>query len=472
MSQSHLFVELCCRRNGCSKSQGETLRSVGWISFCLVSCICGGVMPVHAQSLYDLVSQTARTASPAPEPAEPVELSTHESTQTDAPGSPETASTAEVEQTVVHSPPEPERKPAVAVSRPKPEASWPVTLTIKSAGTAAETTGHTASTKAGSWSAAEIASARAVCAQIFKSLDVVTLPEEPIKEGPCGDPAPVRLVSIGTVTLSPPPIVNCQMVEAMHRWLSKDLQPLARKHLRSPITTINVMSSYSCRNAYGRARGSLSEHARANALDIRGFVTKKGAESELLAHWGPTKKELAEAKRIAAERAAAAKTARLAEAQRKREARQQAMAARKAGKAEAERALTAELAPPMRADATPAITMLGATAGRFYRTLVEDEADAAGEIQNEPDTMGSEAQKLGGPKIEAAAVQVPEPKTTIAPAKAPRRAVNTQYARFLREAHTSACRIFGTVLGPEANKAHLNHFHIDLAERNRGNYCR
>lgn len=450
------------------------MRSVGWISFCLV-CICGGATAVHAQSLYDLVSQTARTASPAPKPAEPVGVSTPESTQTDAPDSPEAASTAEVQQAIEHSPPEPERKPAIAVARPKPEASWPVTLTIKSADTAAGAADQSASTEAPSWSAAEIASARAVCAQIFKSLDVVTLPEEPIKEGPCGDPAPVRLVSIGTnpaVTLSPPPIVNCQMVEAMHRWLSKDLQPLARKHLRSPITTINVMSSYSCRNAYGRARGSLSEHARANALDIRGFVTKKGAESELLAHWGPTKKELAEAKRIAAEKAAAAKAARLAEAQRKREARQQAMAARKAEKAEAERALTAELAPPMRADATPAITMLGATAGRFYRTLVEDEADAAAEIQNEPVTMGSEAQKLGGPKIEAAAVQIPEPEAKTAPSKAPRRAVNTQYARFLREAHSSACRIFGTVLGPEANKAHLNHFHIDLAERNRGNYCR
>lgn len=453
------------------------MRSVGWISFCLVSCICGGATAVHAQSLYDLVSQTARTASPPHKPAEPVQVPSPEPQQTDAPASPDTASSPETasavqfEQVVQHSPPRPERKPPVEIARPKPEASWPVTLTTKAAGTGNAADGQSASADADSWSATDIASARALCAQLFKSLDVVTLPEEPIKEGPCGDPAPVRLVSIGSnpvVTLSPPPIVNCQMVEAMHRWLSKDLQPLARKHLRSPITTINVMSSYSCRNAYGRARGSLSEHARANALDIRGFVTKKGAESELLAHWGPTKKDLAEAKRLAAEKAAAAKAARLAEAQRKREARQQALAERKA---ERERALTAELAPPMRADTTPAITMLGATAGRFYRTLVEDETDATAEMPNKPGAMGSEAQKLGGPKVEAA-VQVPEPKATIPPSAVPRRAVNTQYARFLREAHTSACRIFGTVLGPEANKAHSNHFHIDLAERNRGNYCR
>ena len=44
-------------------------------------------------------------------------------------------------------------------------------------------------------------------------------------------------------------------------------------------------------------------------------------------------------------------------------------------------------------------------------------------------------------------------------------------ARFLRETHAAACRIFGTVLGPEANNAHRNHFHVDLAERNSGSFC-
>ena len=36
---------------------------------------------------------------------------------------------------------------------------------------------------------------------------------------------------------------------------------------------------------------------------------------------------------------------------------------------------------------------------------------------------------------------------------------------FLRGAHQAACRIFGTVLGPEANSAHKNHFHVDMADR-------
>ena len=44
-------------------------------------------------------------------------------------------------------------------------------------------------------------------------------------------------------------------------------------------------------------------------------------------------------------------------------------------------------------------------------------------------------------------------------------------ARFLREAHAAACRIFGTTLGPEANEAHRNHFHVDMAERKIKKIC-
>lgn len=34
-------------------------------------------------------------------------------------------------------------------------------------------------------------------------------------------------------------------------------------------------------------------------------------------------------------------------------------------------------------------------------------------------------------------------------------------SRFLKEAHQASCRYFGTVLGPEYNRAHANHFHVD-----------
>jgi hypothetical protein len=47
----------------------------------------------------------------------------------------------------------------------------------------------------------------------------------------------------------------------------------------------------------------------------------------------------------------------------------------------------------------------------------------------------------------------------------------TREATFLRELHAGACRIFGTVLGPEANEAHRNHLHFDLLPRKRRSYC-
>jgi hypothetical protein len=44
-------------------------------------------------------------------------------------------------------------------------------------------------------------------------------------------------------------------------------------------------------------------------------------------------------------------------------------------------------------------------------------------------------------------------------------------AQFLRDVHDGGCKIFGTVLGPEANAAHKNHFHVDMAKRKRTAYC-
>ena len=88
--------------------------------------------------------------------------------------------------------------------------------------------------------------------------------------------APMKLISVGRnppVALSPPPVVTCDMIAALSRWMARDIQPLARKHLGAPVVRIETMSSYSCRNAYGRKDSRLSEHGRANAVDIGAFVT-------------------------------------------------------------------------------------------------------------------------------------------------------------------------------------------------------
>src|SRR5215472_4844338 len=156
------------------------------------------------------------------------------------------------------------------------------------------------------WSPQEVEQAVARCAVLLKGLDVVTETGPPLREGTeCGTPVPMRLKGVGRspqITLVPPPTLTCEMVAALARWLERDVQPLARKHLGAPIARVETMSSYSCRNAYGRARGRVSEHGKADAVDIGAFVTARGQAALIIADWGPT------ARQIAAEVAAAGRS--------------------------------------------------------------------------------------------------------------------------------------------------------------------
>jgi hypothetical protein len=45
-------------------------------------------------------------------------------------------------------------------------------------------------------------------------------------------------------------------------------------------------------------------------------------------------------------------------------------------------------------------------------------------------------------------------------------------AAFLRAVHTGGCRTFTTVLGPDYDRNHHDHFHFDLARRRSGNVCK
>jgi hypothetical protein len=47
-----------------------------------------------------------------------------------------------------------------------------------------------------------------------------------------------------------------------------------------------------------------------------------------------------------------------------------------------------------------------------------------------------------------------------------------QHASLMRTLHRSACGPFGTVLGPESDRFHQDHFHFDIARHRGGPYCR
>jgi hypothetical protein len=308
------------------------------------------------------------------------------------------------------------------------------------------------------WSDKEIAAAKAHCAQVLKKIDAVYVEHPPIKEGKCGSAAPIRLMSLGTkerVSFSPAALVNCDLAAALSKWITQDVQPLAKKHLGERITKVSVMSDYSCRASTGRRAHRLSEHAFVDALDIRGFVTKSGKTAHVLDAWGKTKRDIAT--EIAAAKAAA----------------EQQAAERAAADKAAQKNLQEKSSKPADAQApTTVASNLGAPGAGLARRTRTDGVDKItvtlpGAAVRKPLEI---AARLGGPKAAPhkdgppAKVAALSPQSIAVPAPGPR-------SQFLRAAHAAACRIFGTTLGPEANEDHRNHFHVDMAERKYKKIC-
>jgi hypothetical protein len=234
--------------------------------------------------------------------------------------------------------------------------------------------------------------------------------EEPMKHGQCGTPAPLALRSAGgpdKVEFDPAPTMNCRLAASLSEWVDKVLQPMAQEVLGSRIKRIVGSSSYSCRNIYNNPKLSLSEHATGNAIDVAGFVTADGRTILVAKGWGPTERDIIAAKKKAAEK--------------------KEVAEKKPGKPKASEALAA--AP------TPSIEEAGKKVeakqkGRVERTDFKRDGDKPTEV----------------------ATAIPVPATT-------------KEATFLKRLHGGSCKVFATVLGPEANEAHRDHFHLDMKVR-------
>jgi glucose/arabinose dehydrogenase len=138
------------------------------------------------------------------------------------------------------------------------------------------------------WTDAEVAAAKAKCAEELSSIKLNYEPLAPIKQGLCGAPAPILLKSLGSdpkVELDPPATVTCQLARALNTWLDKTVQPKAEALFRSPVSKLHNVGSYSCRNRYHDAYQPLSEHAVANAIDIPEFVLASGEGITVLDNW-------------------------------------------------------------------------------------------------------------------------------------------------------------------------------------------
>ena len=284
------------------------------------------------------------------------------------------------------------------------------------------------------WPAEDVARAREQCMHLLSSTPADVEWMEPVKKGSCGLPAPIRLKSVGSdpkIVFDPPVQVNCRMAAALGAWAKSSLQPEAKQRFSSQVVRIVGASGYSCRNIYNLPNARLSQHALANAIDIGGFGLANGRVVGVLKGWGLTERDIkaqAKAKAVAA-------------------AKSKAERAKAGGK-------DVQTAVPESAASKEA---------RAAKTTVAAKADLA-EKAGKNVTRASLSPPAAGTS-KAPASPVAEPAKEAAPAKP------TKEALFLRAIHSGACGPFGTVLGPEANDPHRNHFHLDLIPRRNRGYC-
>lgn len=328
------------------------------------------------------------------------------------------------------------------------------------------------------WSEAEIITALKDCLKRVAPLGAEIDIAPAVKHEQCGAPAPVMLKRIGSgasrVEFQPPPMLNCAMVASLHTWIEKTLQPTAQEVLGTSIVRLRGTGGYSCRNRAGSAHGDrLSEHALANAIDIMGFVTADGRTIDVLSKWGMTARDLREQKE------------RVAHEKKDRAAEPKTVAAKVSDKEALDAARSA--AKQAQKEATEA-ERTAAKAPRSKRKQLQAEArrkkDEAERKANEVERLGEEAERRAeelrrgslrtaglqklGKGVDVKATDAKATPTTATANEATRPSTETA---FLRRLHKGACGTFGTVLGPEANEAHRNHFHFDLAPRRRSSFC-
>jgi hypothetical protein len=109
---------------------------------------------------------------------------------------------------------------------------------------------------------------------VFTPLPVLVGP------GECGATDAVHLDAIilpdqNKVAVTPAGILRCPMAEELAHWVREDVAPLTLK-LGSAVRVLDNFDSYECRGR-NRVRGAtLSEHGRADAIDVRLFKLADG----------------------------------------------------------------------------------------------------------------------------------------------------------------------------------------------------
>ncbi len=118
--------------------------------------------------------------------------------------------------------------------------------------------------------------------------EIAIAPSIPDIHGPgdCGGEDIVRLEAVvlpdkHRVSVKPAAILRCPMASAIAAWIRTDVAPLAAS-LGSVISDLDNFDSFECRGRNRMVGGRLSEHGRANAIDIRALKLASGRSISLV----------------------------------------------------------------------------------------------------------------------------------------------------------------------------------------------
>lgn len=120
------------------------------------------------------------------------------------------------------------------------------------------------------------------CALRLSEIAAFTALPALIGPGECGARDVVQLDVIvmpdkSRVAVNPPAVLRCSMAEAVAHWMREDVGPAVVPFGGAPLAAIANYDSFECRGRNRVVGAKLSEHGKANALDIRALKLANGS---------------------------------------------------------------------------------------------------------------------------------------------------------------------------------------------------
>jgi hypothetical protein len=106
-----------------------------------------------------------------------------------------------------------------------------------------------------------------------------------INQGACRASDVVQLDAVilpddSRVAVEPAPVFRCEMAAALTDWIREELAAAVAEKLGSPLRAVENFDAFSCRGRNRVIGAQISEHGKANAVDIRSFKLVDGTSAQ------------------------------------------------------------------------------------------------------------------------------------------------------------------------------------------------